>query len=194
MKAFYFGPYTTSGHFLFSGGGRKASEEEERALPWRCIDGILQPNCTFTFMRWSTSRREVEGEALLHYRGGWTALCFWDRTVDKRSACNSNYFFEGTFTFSEMVDLAKKYFPDRWAAMKFEVFEATEKKNSLLCPAVAGYAPHVPAIVHRAGGPPAEVLNACSGCGNAIGKWFEGWVTLDSWSESAMREGRRMNE
>lgn len=58
---------------------------------------------------------------MIHRRDGWTALSFWDRSIDKRGACNSNYFAEGTFTFEEMVALAKERFPDRWACMKFEV-------------------------------------------------------------------------
>lgn len=45
----------------------------------------------------------------------------WDRSVDKRGACNSNYFAEGDFTFEQMVTMAKARFAPRWDKMKFEV-------------------------------------------------------------------------
>jgi len=41
--------------------------------------------------------------------------------VDERGACNSNYFAEGTFTFEQMVEMAKTRFAHRWNKMKFEV-------------------------------------------------------------------------
>jgi hypothetical protein len=65
--------------------------------------------------------QEIEGEALVHHKDGWTALAFWDRTVDKRGACCSVYLAEGIFTFEQMVEMAKERFSHRWNKMNFEV-------------------------------------------------------------------------
>jgi hypothetical protein len=191
MQAFYFGPYRTAGHFLSGPGGSYIGSDKEKIVPWRHIDGVLQPNCVFKFMQWDRGQ-ENEGESILHYRNGWTALCMWDRSVDTRGACNSNFFFEGSLSFVGAVEHAKMYFADRIAKMKFEIYESKEKKNALLCPKGENYAVHVPAIVHRAGKVSAEVLNTCGVCGAAIGNWYNQWVELDSWSERAVRDGRPM--
>lgn len=72
------------------------------------IDGKLQPK---------VGREEApQGVAKLHKKEAgdgavWTALCFWDRTGDKRGASNSNFLARGDFTFDEMVALAREHFP-----------------------------------------------------------------------------------
>src|ERR1700756_3383092 len=125
---FYFGPWDTAGHFLNSEGGRWVPERERGTFPWNensssnGIDCQLQPGCHLVDGRWRHGK-EIEGEALLHHRSGWTALSFWDRTIDTRGGCNSTYFAEGTFTFDEMVAMAKERFAERWNRMKFEVVE-----------------------------------------------------------------------
>ena len=74
---------------------------------------------------------EIQGHAIIHHRNGWTALALWDRSVDTRGACNSTYFAEGTFTFDEMVDMAKTRFSYRWNKMKFAVVDVTPDSGSL---------------------------------------------------------------
>lgn len=119
-KMFYFGPWERAGHFLCREGGYHVSRDERGTFPWceysgeRGIDCQLQPGCyKDRDGRWRHGA-EVQGQALLHHKDGWTALCFWDRTVDTRGACNSNYFAEGIFTFEEMVSMAKERFAERW--------------------------------------------------------------------------------
>lgn len=86
------------------------------------VDGCLQPGCPDPADRLvRRTRPEVQSEAALHHIQGWTALCFWDYSVDQRGACNSNYFAEGEFTFGQMVEMAKTRFAQRWNRMKFEV-------------------------------------------------------------------------
>lgn len=122
-EMFYFGPWGEPGHYLFNEHGTWAHKEEYR-IPWKwAIDGCLQPGC-----RPDGNGRyhhdgdpEIQGQALLHHKDGWTALSFWDRSVDTRFASNSNYFAEGIFTFEQMVEMARKRFADRWNRMKFEV-------------------------------------------------------------------------
>jgi hypothetical protein len=110
---------------MFYETGAKLLSFEREHVPWKDweIDGKLQPGCFYDRGCWEHGR-ENEGEALLHHKDGWTALSFWDRSVDHRGACNSTYLAEGTFTFEEMVELAKTRFAARWSLMKFQVTKA----------------------------------------------------------------------
>lgn len=131
-KMFYFGPLKESGHFLFGDNGWALDHDEREKSPWQAheIDGILQPGCFID--RWGGWRHEgpqTEGEALVHHKNGWTALSFWDRTVDDRHGCNSTFMAEGTFTFEEMVELAKTRFAERWGKMKFPVVQYKDKTD-----------------------------------------------------------------
>lgn len=127
-RMFYFGPWNNAGHYFFEEHGRKIWEEDIERFPFGHypgripVDGCLQPGCPAADDRLKRrTRPEIVGEANLYHLSGWTALCFWDRSVDTRGACNSNYFAEGTFTFEEMVEMSKTRFAHRWNKMKFEV-------------------------------------------------------------------------
>lgn len=127
-RMFYFGPWDEAGHYFFDERGRSVREDREVGFPFGhergkvAVDCRLQPGCPDPNDRLGRKTRpEVEGEAALHHIQGWTALCFWDRSVDTRGACNSNYFAEGEFTFDQMVEMAKTRFAHRWNKMQFEV-------------------------------------------------------------------------
>lgn len=126
-RMFYFGPWDRAGHSLVSEIGHSVYGSALGTFPWTDgeMDGQLQPHFKDCRMRGSSRYCECpggpEGKALLHYRQGWTAISFWDRSVDKRNACNSSYFAKGTFTFDEMVEMAKRRFAIRWNKMNFEV-------------------------------------------------------------------------
>jgi hypothetical protein len=66
---------------------------------------------------------EIEGIASIHQKDGWTALSFWDRSIDDRHKSNSNFLAEGTFNFEEMLAISKKHFPEIFERFKFEVVE-----------------------------------------------------------------------
>lgn len=122
----YFGPLNEPGHVMYHDNGHKAYSSDKTGCPWKDweIDGSLQPGCPDPEDRLQRrTRAEREGEARLHHKDGWTALSFWDRTIDKRSACNSTYLAKGLFTFDQMVELAKERFAERWNKMQFEVVE-----------------------------------------------------------------------
>lgn len=110
---FYFGPWDHAGHYLRDTSLRMLWPDNNRIGPWRLgeLDGDLQPK----------DKTEPEGLALLHQKDGWTALAFWDRSVDTRMACCSVYIADQILTFEEMVALAKVNFKERWDKMKFEV-------------------------------------------------------------------------
>jgi hypothetical protein len=116
-KFFYFGCMDQVGHHVFS-SPRAYELEDRRAVsdvlyrnPWGiAIDGGL-----------CKSGAEQEGIALIHHKNGWTALAFWDRSVDKRGKSNSVFLAIGEFEFDQMVAMAKQFFPEVIARFPFEI-------------------------------------------------------------------------
>lgn len=127
MKVLYFGCVRQAGHFMFNES--LCHVHPEVAGPWNPYDHLngidcqLQPGCWLDNDRWRHGV-EVEGAARLHHRDGWTAMSFWDRSVDKRGGCNSTFFAEGTWSFAEMISIAITHYPDVWRRFKFEIVEA----------------------------------------------------------------------
>ncbi|HVJ09296.1 MAG TPA: hypothetical protein VM554_13020 [Acidisarcina sp.] len=133
-RMLYFGPWDRAGHYLVGERGDGVYGARRGNFPWSegDIDGSLQPwsDGTFGSKHEGGYRRKEEapqGVALVHHRGGWTALSFWDRSVDSRGACNSNYFAEGDFTFEQMVEMARIRFAYRWNKMGFKVAEFVQR-------------------------------------------------------------------
>lgn len=128
-RVLYFGPLKESGHFLFYETGERVSPHKlaDTITPWKDkIDGTIQPGMVLWRDHWIKEserggRSYCYGEAVIHHKDFWTALSFWDSTVDTRPGCSSTYLAEGTFSFEEMVALAKDRFSERWNLMKFEV-------------------------------------------------------------------------
>lgn len=87
----YYGPWDRPGHYMYYETGDSVLSNERKRVAWqdREIDGVLQPGCCWNRSHSGSRRPQVEGEALLHHKNGWTALSFWDRTIDERPGCNS---------------------------------------------------------------------------------------------------------
>lgn len=122
---YYFGCIERAGHYLWTRGthGPRTDHDRERTLTllFGGLDGVL---CWSNApARYSYERDETEGLALVTHRAGWTALAFWDRSVDKRGGCNSAFIAEGTLTFAQLVRRAKSRWPEVWARFSFEVVE-----------------------------------------------------------------------
>lgn len=99
-RMFYFGCVGDVGHYLWDENLRQLRWSD--SLPWRIqeVDGVMPPQETYQ-----------QGLARMLYKGCWTAMAFWDRTVDTRPGGNSVFLADGTFTFDEMVQLAIRTFP-----------------------------------------------------------------------------------
>lgn len=85
------------------------------------IDAGFCPGTSRDLKPWQRTRPEVEGEAAMHHIDGWTVLAFWDRSVDRRGACNSNFVARGEHDFDAMLAIAREQFPHVMGRLSFEV-------------------------------------------------------------------------
>jgi hypothetical protein len=116
--AFYFGCWSQPGHHLFTVDGMGTHERRDdfpRDFPVKIhvLDtGLL-----------GYDTKEEQGEAVLSHIGKWTILSFWDRSIDKRGQCNSNFILRGILTFGDALAVAKSKFPSIFARIHFEIRE-----------------------------------------------------------------------
>lgn len=120
MSAYYFGCWQQVGHAFFAPGMLTVSPRDV-AIPWDSygIDGKLCPPG-----RGRGAANQQEGVAALHHKDGWTALAFWDRTVDTRGGSNSAFLLEGEHDYTAALALARETFPEVFARLRFEIVEA----------------------------------------------------------------------
>lgn len=121
---FYFGCWHDVGHFMRAPNKHADSHREAAEFAWKNpwshdIDGRLCPDGS-----------QIEGRALIHHKEGWTALSFWDRSVDKRRGSNSNFLAKGDHSFETMLTLAEEYFPDILKRYSFQIVDASTPKET----------------------------------------------------------------
>lgn len=115
----YFGCIGESGHYLWSSPYRRTRDIDE--TPWGMkIDGKLCPPAD----PWGRNG-QPQGRAALHHKDGWTALAFWDRSVDKRPGSNSVFVADECLSFDQIVTVAKERFPGVWKRLAFDVTPQT---------------------------------------------------------------------
>lgn len=114
--ALYFGCWGGPGHFLVAPNGRHASCPAWQEFE---LDAKLCPGYVGAYT--TPNSAQVEGAAALYHKDGWTALAFWDRSVDTRGGCNSVLLLRGTHFGAEVVRLAQEAFPSIWKRFRFEV-------------------------------------------------------------------------
>lgn len=130
-EVYWFGcPSGFRGHGMTKVGASGDPDGFERRNPWGSkIDGGLCPGAG----RPAPARggmeshlvAQVEGEGLWHFKDGWSAIAFWDRSVDSRGNSNSVFIVRGSWSFKEVVEIAKRAFPDVWARFDFKVIHVT---------------------------------------------------------------------
>ena len=113
VEAHYFGCLGELGHYWHNKNGCKRSLEISARLPaaFKRIDGGFCPGAVRGDL-YARSCPEVEGEAALHHVEGWTVLAWWDRSVDRRGACNSAIVARGTHDFTTMMEIGKAQYPE----------------------------------------------------------------------------------
>ena len=144
-EVYYFGCIQTAGHFLFD-RHQQHVDKRNTGIPWRWLDGSLAPHykdCGFNdviddvghIKAYCVNRSGqprpmcsgIDGIAKLHHKDGWTAVAFWDRSVDHRPGSNSAFIFHEDLTFTEALAIAKAQFSSIFARFTFEISEAPLK-------------------------------------------------------------------
>lgn len=106
MRVYYYGCADQSGHYMHK-PGMITDWKFLDTNPWGfAVDGGLLKGRKETYV--------------LSHKDGWTALSFWDNSVDTRPGSNSNFLAEGDFTENQMREIAWKYFPKISARIKLE--------------------------------------------------------------------------
>ncbi len=101
MRVYYFGCLGDKGHYYFkSGSDRYCDPPEEFPWPGYEGDGGLQPHPGYK-----------QGAAKLHHKDGWTALAWWDMTVDTRPASCSVLFVDAELDLGDMLLALLEHFP-----------------------------------------------------------------------------------
>lgn len=126
-KALYFGCWRDSGHFLHDISGLHVYTERIKDLPWdECLmdTGLLK----------NGKVKDIPDGRVYWTCGGlafWYAFYWWDRSVDKRGACNSGFYVRG-FGWpeaQEAFDYACSQFPHVVARQKYPlVLQNSERK------------------------------------------------------------------
>jgi hypothetical protein len=131
IEAYYFGCQRQAGHHWWRPNRTGTAHDVAKIVAPRVRDHIDGGFCPGAIKgnAWDRTRPEVEGEAALHHVDGWTVFSFWDRSVDERGACNSNFVARGTRTYPIMCAIAEAQFPDVWKRFKFEVRLVEEAKS-----------------------------------------------------------------
>ena len=105
----YFGCLDEPGHYLHS---KRQSRMHCDATPWGYdIDGKI--------LEGSKSYRE--GIPVRAERDGWTAVDFWDNSVDSRPGSHSCFLCAATLTTDELLVLARAQWPEVFARRRFPV-------------------------------------------------------------------------
>ncbi len=111
MKVYYFGCLNEIEHYLYLSRGDRTLPDKE--TPWGFeMDAGLTPK----------GPREQQGHVLITHKEGWTAMSWWDRTVDTRPGCNSAVLAEGEHDFQQMKSLLKEHWQEVHDRQPVELF------------------------------------------------------------------------
>lgn len=130
MTAYFFGCGNGRlGHYLWRPSGvRYEMIRHQGVLPWACIDGALCPGKRPPRSRlyavvdnYVENDEQVEGWAALHHLDGWTALAWWDRSVDTRNGSNAALFAPGTLDVEQVLSAGRTHFPSFMSRMTYRI-------------------------------------------------------------------------
>lgn len=104
-------PFDIDDGQLFGPDGCTGRRQIEQT-PWgNKIDGTLCPQ----------KINQAEGVVAHDQKDGWTAIAFWDRSVDSRFGSNSAFLIHAEVSAEEAWRLAKERFPQVCARFKFPI-------------------------------------------------------------------------
>lgn len=117
-ESYYFGCHLQSGHYFWKPGMKKTNlgyRDMVNDLPFSDIDGGLAP---------AKGEGQIEGIAKLSHKDGWTALAFWDRSVDHRPGSHSTFLFHAAeLPFAVALALARETYPEVFARITYDIKE-----------------------------------------------------------------------
>lgn len=104
-EVLYFGCLAQCGHHLRS---RRGPDPQWNSTPWRGnIDGgILEK-----------TRDQSNGRAVYDNKGGWSAVAFWDNSVDTRPGSHSTFLVREILAPEVVLELAKQQWPESLLAL-----------------------------------------------------------------------------
>lgn len=116
IEIYFFGCWRDVGHYMHVPDGRRCWDV---ATPWgHDIDSRLCPNGKNRDRRIAD---EVEGHAAIHHKNGWTGLAWWDRSVDKRGACNAGLYARATLNAQQILAIGRAQFPSVFGRFAYEI-------------------------------------------------------------------------
>ena len=122
---YFFGCWDRAGHFLHEPGGRAPHRPNLGPLGnGDVLDGGFTPGPHRPSYSEKRNPEDETAVSLTQFQG-WTILSMWDRTVDKRGACNAEFVAEGLHDLAEMWALAREHFPQIVARLKAAPPEVT---------------------------------------------------------------------
>ena len=119
MRIYYYGCKEESGHFLWQPNRiTTVPFHQEGLIPWINIDMGLCPQTT-----------RKQGVAKIHHKEGWTAIAFWDNSIDTRPGANSVFLYEDLLEYDQMIEAFEEHFPNIYNRFKFQIteFEPSEE-------------------------------------------------------------------
>lgn len=118
VEAYFFGCWQQAGHYWRHPRNPCMPDSDiVKRVGLARIDGGFCPG-SVAGKPFDRSRPEVECEARLTHIEGWTILGWWDRSVDRRGACNSNIVVRGTYDYAAMLAVLHAQFPTVEARQK----------------------------------------------------------------------------
>lgn len=133
MRAFYFGCWREPGRRLWHPASDGTpmqmydrGESERRLLG---LPSAMRGGPTPGEIPWGYSldggllkgKRLPEGAAVVEHRDNWTALSFWDCSVDSRPGSCSSFVFDALLSPEEALAAARASFPPIFERFEFEV-------------------------------------------------------------------------
>lgn len=112
VEVYYYGCLGEVGHYWYGHTTRHRAPADVPSEIARRIDTWLCPGIA------PRPTPQVEGTAALHHVEGWTALAWWDRSVDTRPGSNSVLVARGTLGVDDMLALGLAHFPEVMARQK----------------------------------------------------------------------------
>ncbi len=111
MKAWYMGTWGRPGHYWWTPDREQHyfGRAGDPPGPWGELD------------RDGLYSSEVEGEAALYHKDGWTLLCFASRTDDSRPGSHAAFLFRAHLDFDAAVAAMREHFPTVVERFGFEV-------------------------------------------------------------------------